>query len=141
MAEQLYQQRKISKVVFRAPDKPNNFIHKHKYKFLLYLCYMSKDLRTIINEEIQEVVNPNWMISSIPDGYEHGILDEQQQILGLPELAELISRMGMDYDILLQVLQGQFQEKGDAGVMAYFKQATELDLEMVRHGKYMLKYN
>jgi len=37
---------------------------------------MSKDIRTIIDEVIQELVDPNWMISSIPDGYEHGVLDE-----------------------------------------------------------------
>lgn len=38
-----------------------------------------KDLHTIIDEEIREVVNPNWQISSIPDGYEHGILDEEDE--------------------------------------------------------------
>ena len=38
-----------------------------------------KDIHTIIDEEIREVVNPNWQISSIPDGYEHGILDEEDE--------------------------------------------------------------
>lgn len=38
-----------------------------------------KDIHTIIDEEIREVVNPNWQISSIPDGYEHGILDEKDK--------------------------------------------------------------
>jgi len=38
-----------------------------------------KDIHTIVDEVIREVMNPNWQISYIPPGYEHGILDEEDE--------------------------------------------------------------
>ena len=47
--------------------------------YSIYWYMSQKDIHTIIDEVIREVVNPNWQISSIPDGYEHGILDEEDE--------------------------------------------------------------
>lgn len=38
-----------------------------------------KDIHTIIDEVIREVMDPNWQISYIPPGYEHGVLDEENE--------------------------------------------------------------
>lgn len=66
--------------------------------------------------------------------------DFQQQVLGIAELAEMASRTGYDEHILLDILQDAFKKGGDREVIKMFREMTDLDLEVIRHGKYVISY-
>lgn len=72
-----------------------------------------------------------------------GIMSEQRdKIYKLPDLAELVSRMGeeLDYDTLLAIFVEVFRDEGDEGVIKLFRSATNLDLDDFGHGRYVIKY-
>lgn len=99
---------------------------KHPYKFA--------------KVQVDEQLDPNWLISYMPDGYEHNILDESQTIMGIRELAEIASRLGVDHDVILSMLQDEFRKNGDAGVEEMFRGITGVQIKTMSHGKYTFKY-
>lgn len=99
---------------------------KHPYKFA--------------KVQIDEQLDPNWLTSYMPDGYEHNILDENQKIMGIAELAEMVSRMGLDYDVILEILQDEFRKHGDEGVIEMFNGMTDVQIDNISRGKYVFKY-
>jgi hypothetical protein len=102
---------------------------------------MKKKIHTIIKEELQSLLDPNHQISYMPQGYEHNILDENQSVMGIPELAEMASRLGVDHSAILSILQDQFRKRGDEGIVEMFKEMTGVAIETIRHGKYVFSYN
>ena len=90
---------------------------------------------------MQSLLDPNWMISYKPDGYQHNILDENQNIMGIRELAEMVSRMGVDYDAVLGILQNEFKKRGNSGVVNMFKGMTDVAIEAISQGKYVFNYS
>jgi hypothetical protein len=99
-----------------------------------------KNIHKIVIEEMQSLLDPNWMISYKPDGYQHNILDENQNVMGIQDLAEMVSRLGVDFEIALEILQDQFKKFGDAGVIEMFKGMTDVAIEPIRRGKYVFNY-
>jgi len=71
-------------------------------------------------------------------------LNESQDILSLKDLAEIGSRTQQsDQQELAQRVFTKcyiraYKNKGDEGVQELFKQQTDLDLEVMSHGKYMV---
>ena len=61
------------------------------------------------------------------------------QVLKLKDLAEIASRTGNDYETLLKIFINFFKDEGDQGVIRLFKSATDLDIEDMGYGRYMLK--
>ena len=90
---------------------------------------------------MQSLLDPNWMISYKPDGYQHNILDESQNIMGIQDLAEMVSRLGVDFEIALEILQDQFRKRGDEGIVEIFQEMTGVAIEPIRRGKYVFSYN
>lgn len=70
------------------------------------------------------------------------ISEQRYQILRLKNLAELVSRLdpdNLDIKTLLDIFIDVYRDEGDKGVINLFKSATDLDLEDMGHGRYMLK--
>jgi hypothetical protein len=67
-------------------------------------------------------------------------INEGLKVLKIPDLAEIASRTGTDYEILLDIFRETFAKEGDDGIKKLFKSATDLDLEEMGHGRYVLKY-
>ena len=86
-----------------------------------------KDIKTIIKEEVQVM------------------LKEYQELLGIPQLAQIIAQMngeeGMDgpyYEASLDTLTKAFRYGGDEAVQKEFKDNTDKDLNIVTKGKYFI---
>jgi hypothetical protein len=86
-----------------------------------------KDINTIIKEEMQ------------------GILKESQELLGIPQLAQLIAGLngeegtdGPYYEGALNTLVKAFRYGGDEAVQKEFKTNTNKDLSVVTKGKYFI---
>ena len=68
------------------------------------------------------------------------LTEQHRDILKIPDVAEIISRTGNDYDVVLSVLQDAFREGGDTAVNELFKSATDMNLEVISTGRYVIKY-
>lgn len=67
-------------------------------------------------------------------------LHESEELMGLPELAEMMSRMGFATEDALEVLQSIYYDEGDEGVKNFFKGATSVGIDNIGRGKYVFKY-
>lgn len=66
--------------------------------------------------------------------------ERHQEILKLRDLAEIISRTGVDFESLLMAFQDAFRDGGDEEVMELFKIGTGIEVENIGKGRYILKY-
>lgn len=69
------------------------------------------------------------------------LFEDAQKILSIADLAELVSRLGVDEEHVLDYFKTVFLKRGDEGIIEAFKQATDLVIEPVSKGKYMIKYS
>lgn len=85
------------------------------------------NIHNIINEEIKNLLDS---------------LDESEQVMRFPELAEMLSRMGHDRNGLEQVFVKMFRKYGDEGVMNAFKSFSRgIPIKPVRPGQYVFDYS
>ena len=69
------------------------------------------------------------------------VIEEQQlHLLKLKDLAEMVSRLGVDYDIMLQIFIDTYKKEGSEGVIRIFNSATDLDLEDFGYGRFHIKH-
>jgi hypothetical protein len=78
------------------------------------------------------------------------ILNQQKKILGeslitestmnIIDISKIISRMGMDEDIILEWLQQVFRRNGDQGVIDVYKGFTGIEIEALSKGRYVFKH-
>jgi GTPase SAR1 family protein len=69
------------------------------------------------------------------------INEEYKTIMGIDDLADLISRMGYDKDVILQMFQETFRKSGDEGIKKEFEELTKgIKLENIIRGKYKIIY-
>ena len=83
-----------------------------------------KDIKTIVNEEMQ------------------GMLNEVGDLLGIADLAEFLSRVSpnMSQENWQDALQDMYQQEGNEGVRKMFYELTKgSDLQILGRGKYALK--
>jgi len=81
-------------------------------------------------------------IKSVVDNImnEQLMLEQRGQILKLKDLADMCSRTKAgDYETFLQIFIDVFKDEGDQGVINLFKSATNLKIEDMGYGRYMLK--
>lgn len=73
---------------------------------------------------------------------EHNINEQQQELslLKLKDLAELVSRMGMEKETLLRLFMDMYQKEGTEGVIRLFNSATDLELEDFGYGRFRIKH-
>jgi hypothetical protein len=63
-----------------------------------------------------------------------------ESVMNIIDLSKIISRMGMDEDIILEILQKAFQKNGDEGIINIYKGMTGTDIEPLSKGRYVFKY-
>lgn len=83
-----------------------------------------KDIKTIIKEEIQNI-------------------KESQELLGIPELAEFLTRVDPEnfpQDMMVEMLQQVYQNGGDEAIVNYMKKEAGVVLQILGRGKYAIKY-
>jgi hypothetical protein len=80
-------------------------------------------IRKMINEEIQNLLNEN-------KGY-----------MELKDLAEIISRLGLDFDAMLSIFTDAFRDGGDEKVKETFKSFTggASEINNIGKGRYVFK--
>jgi hypothetical protein len=77
-------------------------------------------INTIIQEEIQNLF--------------------ETELMGLPELAEYLSRTGNDFNVMLDILKQEYYNGGDEAVKEVFKSGTGINIDTIGKGKYVFKY-
>lgn len=83
-----------------------------------------KDIKTIIKEELQNIY-------------------ESQELLGIPELAEFLNRTDPEnfpIDMMIEMLQEEYQKGGDEAIVNYMKKYAGVVLQVLGRGKYAVKY-
>jgi len=82
------------------------------------------NLISIIKEEIQK-------------------LCETAELMGIPELAEYMSRISPEHytvEDMTNLLNNEYQDGGDEAVKKFFKDMTTVNIDDVGRGKYVFKY-
>ena len=69
------------------------------------------------------------------------LLEDTQKILSITDLIDLVSRLGVDKESISSYFRNVFLKWGDDGIIRAFKEATDLIIEPVSKGKYMIKYS
>ena len=86
----------------------------------------------------------NIMDNIISEEIHHDMLTESSQIMGLKDLAEIVGRLGFDEEgvkILHKLFMQAYRINKDEGVVEMFKDATNLKIEPISRGKYILSYS
>lgn len=60
-------------------------------------------------------------------------------LLSIHDLTEMITRMGYEYNPVLTIIQNAFKKNGDVGVKEVFKLFTEIEIDNIRKGRYVIK--
>jgi len=73
---------------------------------------------------------------------EQNIKEQQQELslLKLKDLAELVSRMGMEKETLLRMFIDMYRKEGSEGVIRLFNSATDLEIEDFGYGRFQVKH-
>jgi hypothetical protein len=81
------------------------------------------NIKEVVNQEIQKYLNESF-------GY-----------MTLHDVAKVISRMGYDFEVALQLIQNAFREGGDEEVKQTYSDITkgESQIEDISKGKYVFK--
>jgi len=85
-------------------------------KYILTESQVKGLVKNLINEDVQDV-----------------------NFLKLKDLAELVSRMGMEKETLLKIFIDMYRNEGTEGVIKLFNSATNLDLEDFGYGRFRVK--
>jgi len=65
---------------------------------------------------------------------------QQLNLLKLTDLADLVSRMGVEKETLLKMFIDMYQKEGTDGVIRLFNAATDLELEDFGYGRFRIKH-
>lgn len=60
--------------------------------------------------------------------------------MNIIDLSKMISRLGIDSESILKILQEEYKKCGDECVIETFKELTGLDIESLSRGHYVFKY-
>lgn len=93
----------------------------------------------ITPEQIQQI-KTKIKIDGIVQEELTNMLNETAELLGLPELAEYMSRVGYDVNIMKDLLDQEYKTGGDEAVRKAFLDATGINLTILGRGKYAFKY-
>ena len=69
-------------------------------------------------------------------------LQEQPQMLGIPQLAEFLSQVNPEsypLDMMIEMLQQEYQKGGDEGLVEYLRDNAGMNLQILGKGKYAFK--
>lgn len=61
-------------------------------------------------------------------------------IMNIHELTELISNTGWGYDVVFPLMHNAYRNDGDAGIMKLFHEMTDLRIDNIRRGHYIMTY-
>ena len=64
-----------------------------------------------------------------------------ETVINIIELANLTNRMGLENDVILKLLQDEFKQRGDEGIIDIYKQITGVNIEALGKGRYIFKNN
>jgi hypothetical protein len=108
-------------------------------KGAIYLTSIQVDKLNKIGEELDRLKT-----------LQNEILNQQKVILGeslitestmnIIDISKIISRLGMDEDIVLEWLQQAFRRNGDQGVIDVYKGMTGIEIEALSKGRYVFKH-
>ena len=84
------------------------------------------------NHSPKYILNPYW--TDCDNLLYHGA------IMNIPTIANIISRMGWEYEIILPLVTRVYTNKGDTGVMILFYEMTGIRIDNIRRGKYIMNY-
>ena len=63
-----------------------------------------------------------------------------ESTMNIIDISKVISRMGMDEDVVLEWLQQAFRKNGDQGVIDVYKGMTGIEIEALSKGRYVFKH-
>ena len=61
-------------------------------------------------------------------------------MLSISDLAEMICRMGYEYNPVFTIIKNSYKKGGDDEVQKVFKLFTEIDIDCISKGKYVIVY-
>jgi len=70
---------------------------------------------------------------------EQTMLKESSEIYTIKDLAEMLSRTGLDEPTVLEMLQDVFKSGGDEAIVDLFKVSAEVNLKTIGKGKYVIR--
>lgn len=62
------------------------------------------------------------------------------KIMNIREVSEFATRLGWDFDIILEMILRAYHNDGDAGVMELFYKMTDRRIDNIRRGHYIMTY-
>ena len=62
------------------------------------------------------------------------------EIMNIRDLADIVSRMGWEYDIILKLMTTVYRNDGDMGIIMLFYKMTDLRIDNIRRGHYIMTY-
>ena len=66
-------------------------------------------------------------------------LNESNDIMTIIDLSKMIGKLGGDNEAILKILQTEYKNKGDEGVVSMFKEMSGVKIESLRKGAYIFK--
>ena len=62
-----------------------------------------------------------------------------ETIMNIIELSNLSTTLGLEADVILKMLQDEFRNNGDEGVIKTYKEITGVPIEALGKGRYIFK--
>ena len=59
--------------------------------------------------------------------------------MNIIELSNMTNRMGLDNNAILKILQDEFKNNGDEGLIKAYKEITGVNIEALDKGRYIFK--
>jgi len=147
-------------VEFYRDAETNRFGVSSTFIYHLTKSYMDLSAEQIIklvrnNKELQDVFrrvnkrNPDFEFSYLPQHqfskvsngeYVYSVLNEQQQIYNINDLAGIMQHMGFDKEAqgyLVEILLDAYRKAGDQGVIAKYAEMTGTEINSISKGRYV----
>ena len=62
------------------------------------------------------------------------------KIMNIRDLSEIVARMGWEYEIIIKLVTDVYRNEGDMGVILLFYQMTDIRIDNIRRGHYIMTY-
>ena len=62
------------------------------------------------------------------------------KIMSIQDLSDIVTRMGWEYDVIHKLMTTVYMNDGDMGVIMLFYQMTDIRIDNIRRGRYIMTY-
>jgi len=72
--------------------------------------------------------------------FEDYSININKSVMNINDLSEMTSRLGVEKEDMIELIQRAFRNDGDNGVIEIFKEITGIEIEALSRGRYVFKY-